>query len=982
MSQYICDRWGAEQGLPLGSVYAITQTSDGYLWIGTEAGLLRFDGIQFRQIHNRPGTYPSTSVLSMSPDRDGSLWLRLQDMTLLRYRNGSVEDPFYQSRAIGNITAISHTNQGELLAARMQFGAFTYRGGRLALVAPASGLPRSPIISIAQTGDGAVWMGTRGAGLIKLDSGKTTIITQGLPDPKVNCLLPDGIGDLWIGTDHGLARWNGSEVTTKDVPASLTGFQILALTKDRDGNLWVGTDSGRLMRFNSDGVAVFDQSANDSGNAITALFEDREGNLWFGSANRLERLRDSPFVTYSTPEDLPADGSKPIVVDSENRTWFGPSDGGLWWFNGQRHGSVMADGLNKDIVYSIAGGKHELWVGRQRGGLTRITSKDGIFRAKTYSSKDGLAQDSVYSVYLARDGAVWAGTLSGGVSRLYAGALKTYTIADGLASNTVASILESSGGTMWFATPSGLSSLSKGRWRTFTSVDGLPSQNVNCLLEDSNGVLWAGTTAGLAFQHLGRFETPTRVAPSLKEQILGLAEDRNGSLWIATSNHVIRVNRARLLNGSLASGDFLQYGLADGLRGTEGVKRHRSVVADSLGRIWFSLNAGISVVDPARLTRNSAPAIPHIESIVADGSRLPISQDVHVPPDRQRVVIDYTGLSLSVPNRVRFRYRLEGFDREWSDPVADREAVYTNLPPGSYRFRLLAANPDGMWNENEAGISFAVEPAYWQTWWFRGGILLLCALVGAALYLLRLRYVTQQLSMRFEERLAERTRIAQELHDTLLQGFISASMQVHVAATKLPADSNARQSLARALDVMRQVIDEGRNAVRGLRSVIGRSADLEQAFSQIQEEAAAEGLGGGGVDFCVVAEGKRIELHPMLREEIYWIGREALINAFRHARARKIEIELNYSPSGLRVLIRDDGCGIDAHLLREGRDGHWGLTGIRERADRIGGRLRLWSSVNGGTEVELWLPGHIVFAHRSKPAPGESRGELHTEKHK
>ncbi|HWF48516.1 MAG TPA: two-component regulator propeller domain-containing protein [Bryobacteraceae bacterium] len=987
LSQYIYDRWGAEQGFPLGSVYGITQTPDGYLWIGTEAGLLRFDGIEFRPIHGQPGTYPFTSVLSLSSDRDGSLWLRLKDRTLLRYRNGAVGDPFYRTGPATNITAMGRTNQGELLVARMQFGAFTYRNGELALIAPAAGVPRSPIISIAQTGDGAVWMGTRGAGLVNLQGGITSVITHGLPDPKINCLLPDGVKNLWIGTDHGLAYWNGSEVTTKGIPAALSGLQILALTKDRDGNLWVGTDSGKLMRFNSDGVATLDRGAGDSGNAITAIFEDREGDLWFGSANRLERLRDSPFVTYSTPEGLPADGSKPVFVDSENRTWFAPSSGGLWWFNSQHHRSVLADGLDKDVVYSIAGGKNELWVGRQRGGLTRITSQltspPGGFEAKTYSSKDGLAQDSVYSVYWARDGSVWAGTLSGGVSRLDAGTFKTYTIADGLASNTVASILESSDGTMWFATPNGLSSLAKGHWRTFTSAEGLPSPNVNCLLEDSTGVLWAGTTAGLAFQHSGHFQIPTRVPAFLKEQILGLAEDRNGALWIATSNHVMRVNRDKLLQGGLGDGDLRQYGLADGLRGTEGVKRQTSVVADSVGRIWFSLNAGISVVDPARLTRTFAPAIPHIEAISADGSRIGISGDVHVPSNRQRVVIRYTGLSLSVPERVRFRYWLEGFDRGWSDSGANREAVYTNLPPASYRFHLMAANPDGVWNEKEADVSFAVDPAYWQTRWFRAGILLLCALIALILYRLRLTYVTQQLSLRFEERLAERTRIAQELHDTLLQGFISASMQVHVAASKLPADSNVKTSLARSLDVMRQVIDEARNAVRGLRYDTGIAVDLEQAFSQIREEVVSEGIGGESIDFRVVAEGRRIELHPVLNEEVYRIGREALINAFRHSRAKKIEMELNYSSGGLRILVRDDGRGIDPQLLREGRDGHWGLAGIRERADRIGGRLRLWSSLNGGTEVELWVPGHIAFAHQSRPANAESRQEiLHTEKHK
>lgn len=970
MSQYVRERWGAEQGFPKGPVYAISQTPDGYLWIGTDAGLIRFDGWNFRSIKDDTGSFTITSVLGLTTDNDGCLWLRLQDLTILRYRNGRFEHPSEDADSYMNISAMSRGSAGKVLISRMEEGALTFDHNRFQMLASAGDLPRSPVISLAQTPDGDVWMGTRDAGLFHFAGGKSWSIKKGLPDFKVNCFLPAGDRDLWIGTDNGIVRWNGSEVTSVGIPASRDRFQALVMTKDRDGNVWVGTDSRGVLRFNDHGLASLQGSDGVLHGAITALFEDREGNLWIGGANGIERLRDSAFVTYSDPEGLPTDGSNPVYADTAGRWWFPPAAGGLWWVKDGEHGRITNDGLDRDVVYSIDGKKEELWVGRQRGGLTQLWHENDSFLAKTYTHADGLAQDSVYSVYVARDGAVWAGTLSAGVSRLREGEFRTYTTADGLASNTVASILETKDGATWFATPSGLNTLSHGGWQTFTAKNGLPSDNVNCLLEDSTGVLWAGTAAGLAFRGSLGFHSPEQMPAPLQAQILGMAEDRYGWLWLATSNQVLRVNRERLMRGTLGEGDVREYGLADGLRGVEGVKRHSSVVMDSAGRVWFSLNRGISVVDPARLTRNSAPAIVHVQRISADGNELPLTKALHIPGGNQRITFDYTGLSLSIPDRVRYRYLLEGFDRDWSGPVSTRQAIYTNLPPATYRFRVMASNPDGEWNKQEAITEFEVDPLFWQTWWFRLGVVLACALMILSLYRLRLHQLTSGLNSRFQERLAERTRIAQELHDTLLQGFLSASMQVHVAADSLPDDSKVKPGLVRALELMRQVIDEGRNAVRGLRSSQSSSLDLEHAFSRIQQELAQE-HGAEEVEFRVIVDGQQRPLHPVLRDEVYRIGREALVNAFRHARARKIEIELKYSAGSLRVLVRDDGAGIDPDILRSGRDGHWGLSGMRERAHRIGARLHVFSSAAAGTEVDLMLPGHLAF--QTQPRSGSSQ---------
>lgn len=959
VSQYVHDEWGPEQGFPKGPVYAITQTPDGYVWIGTDEGLVRFDGWSFRLIKDDSGAFTITGVLGLQPDRNGCLWLRLEDLTILRYCNGRFDRPLLAGSNI-NIAAMNLARTGELLIAKAEKGAFVFRKNGFQMVASAADLPRSPVTSVAQTPSGAIFVGTRDAGLFRIDGGKVVSIRNGLPDLKVNFLLPDGEHDLWVGTDNGIARWNGTQFVTAGIPPPGGRTQALVILKDHDGNVWVGTDSRGLLRLNAHGVASF-ISESSSPQAITALFEGREGCIWIGHADGMERLRDSAFVTYSNAEGLPTDGSNPVFVDSTNRLWFPPLTGSLWWSKDSQHGRVTADGLNDDIVYALDGAPGELWVARQRGGLTRLALNGVSITPTTWTHANGLAQDRVSSVYRARNGTVWAGTLSAGVSRLRDGRFTNFTEADGLASNTVSAILESSDGTMWFATPGGLSKWSGGKWSSFRSNAGLPSEDVNCLLEDSAGVLWTGTAAGIAFRTGETFQVPRGTPAVLREPIMGVAEDRYGSLWIATSGHVVRVNRDRLFQGTLQDGDIREFGLADGLRGTQGVERNRSVVADSAGRIWFSLNRGISMIDPARLTRGSPPALPHIEGISADGIAASLHAPVRISGGRKRITFAFSGLILSVPSRVRYKYWLEGYDTTWSDPSPLREAPYTNLSPRHYRFHLMATNVDGIWSPNEASIEFEILPLFWETWWFGLGVLAAIGACIVALYRFRLRQATNRMNLRFQERLAERTRIAQELHDTLLQGFLSASMQVHVATDRLPDDSAVKPTLKRALDLMRQVIEEGRNAVRGLRTARSASLDLEQSFARIQQEIAASDPDSERVEFRVVVDGQRRPLHPMLRDEVYRIGREAVINAFRHARARKIEMELRYSARNLTLMVRDDGRGIDPNVLKTGRDGHFGLTGMRERADRIGAHFHVMSSAAAGTEIELSIPGNIVF---------------------
>jgi signal transduction histidine kinase len=477
------------------------------------------------------------------------------------------------------------------------------------------------------------------------------------------------------------------------------------------------------------------------------------------------------------------------------------------------------------------------------------------------------------------------------------------------------------------------------------------------LVVDSTGVLWVGSAAGIALLSSDHVQVPLDLPEALREPIFGIAEDRNGWLWVASSNHVFRVKRDQLLTSGYSGGDARAYGTADGLVGTEGVKRHQSVVADTLGRIWFSMNRGLSVVDPNRSAGNSGPALVHVDTVTVDGNAVDSQLPIHISSARQRITFDYAGLSLSNSERVRYRYRLDGFDQDWSEPTTIRTAIYTNLKPGSYHFRVLASNSDGLWNGSEGGVALSVTPTLSQTWWFRLGLVLCAGVVSLALYRVRMHQLTRVLNARFEERLAERTRIAQDLHDTLLQGVLSASMQLHVGVDQLPDDSPARATLNRVVNLMGRVIDEGRNTLRGLRSSIESSQDLTASFSRVPQEIGMQ----EGVDFRVVVEGASLPLRSVIRDDVYSIGREALVNAFRHSRASSVEVELEYAPTQLTIVIRDNGCGIDPEMLKSGRDGHWGLSGMRERADRIGARVKVMSRPGNGTEVELRVPGNIAF---------------------
>jgi signal transduction histidine kinase/ligand-binding sensor domain-containing protein len=959
LGQYIVTRWGRDS-FPGGAINAIAQTPDGYLWIGAENGLVRFDGIDFKLInHSNAPSLPAGHVLGLAVDPEGVLWVRMQSPYLMRYRGGSFEQMYPEkvpleftfARETG-AAALALSTQGNILIATPA-APLRYVDGKFTPAASSSAAHGTPM-SIAETADGAIWVGMRESGLFSVRDGRESQVR--LPDQKVNVLLPVAGPQLWIGTDSGLMHWDGSVITRRGIPAALARSPVLALARDRDSNLWVASAAG-ITRMDARGSTLQPGSGSAPG-AVHAIFEDREGSLWFGGNEGLMQLRDAPFVSYA---GVASEGGS-LFIDDSGRTWIGPSSGRLLWLRGEQHHSVTTSGLGGDVIYSIAGGPGELWLGRRLGGVTQVQEEAGVLQTRTYTVRDGLAPGVVYAVSRTRDGSVWAGTFSGGVSRIEKGRITTFTTAHGLGADAVTTIQEAPDGTIWVGTVGGLAAYRHGTWRRYGGEDGLPPGRVNSLALDSDGVLWIGSSSGVLYWSGSRFEGARNTPDTLREEIYGLAADNVGNLWASTNQNVVSISRASLLGRSQGPATLREFATADGLPSTRGIRRDHSVIKDASGRIWFSLQGGLCVVNPS-LPSALAPALAKVESIAIDGRPLGAGPVARYSSSGRRVVFNFIGVSLAVPDRVRYRYLLDGYDSDWSRPTDAREATYTSLTPARYTFRVMASNSEGLWNGAPASVVLEVEPRWSETWWFRVAALGLTAAAIFAGFRYRLARIHAAMNLRFEERLAERTRIARELHDTLLQSFQGLMLRLQVVDDLLPP-GKAKEQLGQSLERADQALAEGRSAVYDLRSSAKSATDLVETLRALGDEITAQ----DSASFHLLVEGPERDLHPVIRDELYRITREALRNASRHAAARHIETEITYGERALRLRIRDDGQGIPPEMLEAGRPGHYGLSGMRERAEQIGAKFAIWSGPKAGTEIELSIAGSVAYrASTAKP---------------
>ena len=961
-SQYVIAGWDARD-LSNGSVHALLQARDGYLWIGTAGGLVRFDGVRFTFFSGDHGTpeLDGAGVSSLSEGPDGALYLGTTTGGVVRYHGGAfarlnVPPASGAVHAVlprpdGSLWILAHARQVyQLRGDKAHPRRYRFAGGELDhLDAP---------LAAAVDPSGSVWIGTNGAGLLHIQG--DTAERLGFERETVQALHVDRRGDLWLGTPHGLVRRGAGppqRITRRD---GLSHDFVTAIREDRDGNLWVGTAGGGLNRLVRDGatwrIRPFGTREGLANDHVRCLLEDREGNLWIGTAGGLEMLSDGPFVTYGRLEGLPDPAVTAVAAARDGSTWIGTNSAGLVRLrDGRAERVALPEGVGRDAILAL----HEardggLWVVADNG---RVFLVDGAgVHERTPQYEDGVFR-KVRLVIDHASGPIFFIPGLGPVrphGRRLAPLMKEAP-REATSAYVHAAYIDSEG-TMWVGTTYGLLKIREGRGQLLAVAEGLPHPRVRSIASDANGGLWLATLGGLVHYKEGVFRSLTR-EHGLPENYLRLVlDDGRGSLWVASMSRIFRLVRREVeevLAGRAARVAPVVYDTWDGLRATEpGALGNSPGVLAGDGRIWFATAQGASVVDPARVMEEERAPRVIIERLLLDG-RTTTEEDN--PVGRGQVTIDYATLAFRAPAKVCFRYRLDGFDPDWIDSGSRRTAYYNNLPARGYRFLVMASNRHGLWNGEPAVLELRLRPPFHRTPLFFG----LAAAFALALAVTVHRLRVRAMHTRLTGIIHERTRIARELHDTLAQGLAGIGIQLHTVKSLLPPRPDldlAREQLAQAASMIRSSLTEVRRSIWVLRAQTARQArDLPASLEGSLAQLAAEA--GLASTFEIVGEPR--PLSPDLERHLLRIAHEAVSNAAHHAAATRIRVVLEFEEDHVRLRVRDDGRGFDAEaeLRRSGVD-RFGLLGMTERARTLGGVLAVTSRPGEGAAVECRLPYH------------------------
>jgi ligand-binding sensor domain-containing protein len=968
ISQYGHTVWSVQDGFLPGAPTEMVQTIDGYLWIGTRSGLVRFDGVRFVPFTPPPGQQLiSNRILSLGAGSDGSLWIGTR-LGLQRYRNGQLtsypDAPGWAMSIVEDRTGTIwftrsgiHDDKGPLCEVR---------GDRAVCHGTRDGVPISNGRQLAKDADGNLWTVSdttlmrwkagsartwRPRGITDNGDGKTIDVLQSV--------FVAADGSVWVGATQpsrglGLLHLVNDELRPFVAPG-LDG-STLAMTLvfvDRQNTTWLATQAEGLYRLQAGTVSHFRARDGLSGDTVQGFFEDREGTLWVLTTQGIEAFRDLRVVSVTSREGLSADLANAVLATSDGTVWIN-----AWHsLDALRDGKITSlsssNGLPGEEVTALwqdragtlwFGVDHDLHV-FENGKFIPVRRSDGSSLGNVNAMADDASGDlwvisatpfmlvhirnrkvieeiPPVKIGLSRTivadpgGGIWVGEPNGDLARYRDGQVETVAFKRKPATGAISGLITYPDGFIIGSTSLGLIGWREGRAQTMTvAANGLPCEDIHTLLADRHGALWLYTACG----------------------IVVLQRDQVEAWWRNSSTRVA----------------FRVFDALDGAQPAVGNFFPRSSLGRD-GRLWFANASVVQVIDPEHLGGNLLSPPVQIEQVRANRTSYPLQQGLRLPPNTRDLQIDYTGLSVVVPRKTRFRYRLEGHDTEWQDVGTRRQAFYTDLPPRNYVFRVTASNNDGVWNPTGASLAFSITPTFSQTPMF--GVLCGVALLAVVwlLYVVRIGQIKGRLRERAEERIVERERIARELHDTLLQGLLSASLQLSVANSKIQRDAPAKPLIERILQLLRQAIDEGREAVQGLRT---QADALERAFAQIPHDLGLDEK----VPFRLLVEGAPRALRPEIRDEVYRIGREALANAYRHAQASNIETVLEYTSDRFHMVVRDNGCGMDPDVLQSGRPGHWGLSGMHERSTRIGARLKVLSAPGAGTEIDLVVPGAAAF---------------------
>lgn len=972
--------WQTEAGLPQNTVHAILQTRDGFLWIATEGGLVRFDGEHFvTYTTEKYPQIPSDVIYGLMQDHGGNLWIStsggLASYTEGRFRNwpqtGETYSTFQDST--GRIWALTASGVDLLQKDRFQNVVPTNMGDASRMLeTPKGGLwlatdngllhapagskdfasigPHASVRALARASNGAVWAGT-GTGVEECSAKICqTIHPVGLPNPVYVSALSASKDGMWVGTDEGLFHIHDNQATAYRKANHLPSDQINMLYRDKEGALWIGTSRG-VARMFGNRVEALPDSSELAGNMALTAYEDREGDLWFGfESNGLGELRSLTFTNLSARDGLAGSYVLSITQGRQGTVWAGANGAGLSSYsNGHFTTLTTEQGLSSNVVLALREGKnHTLWVGTPDGFDAVRNHK--VIRA--YTTADGLPDDFVRSLFVDSSGALWIGSRRG-LTRFYQGKFTTYTQLDGLGSNLVGAMLQDRrDGSLWIGTLNGLTHYAKGQFENFTTENGLSSNIVTALYQTPQGTLWIATKGGgLDRYQQGKFAGITSKNTNLPSSIYAILGDGQGYLWLSSTHGVYRVSRAalnRFADGKTRQLPLSIFGASDGMGISECSRGgHPAAWRTTDGRLWFATLKGLAIVNPAHMELDRVPPRVAIEQVSIDDQPASLNSKLKVPPGRSRIEIHYAGLSFVAPQKVQYRYKLQGFDQQWVNAGTQHTAFYTNLAPGKYTFNVMAANQDGLWSTGAAEVQFTVLPRMYQTWWFRVVIIITLILFAYLVYWFRVRSVRAQ----FQAVLGERTRIAREIHDTLAQSFAAVSVQLEVVSQLLPTSIDAaRKSLDTARELVRTSLDEARASIWDLRSQGNDQETLATRIRKMADQLSSP----HAIKTQLQVNGIYRPLATSVETEIERIAREATVNAVRHSGAQSINLRLTYDARTFELTVRDNGKGFP-DAPPDSRSGHFGITGMHERANKIGGRLEITSNPEEGTEVRLTL---------------------------
>jgi signal transduction histidine kinase/ligand-binding sensor domain-containing protein len=973
ISQYGHTAWRVEDGYFGGRASSITQTKDGYIWIGTEAGLFRFDGGRFAKWSSATGEQlPSNFIIALLAARDGSLWIGT-DAGLAHLVNQHLVT--YQKGGGWIVSSIVEDVKGRIWINHVRAGDYTHPLCQVVntvvrCYGSEDGVPPLNAGPLALDAAGNLWAGTDTT-LLKWRPGSSKVyrpkaLQSNAGIDGVDALAATADGSVWVGmglTGRGMGLQHMVNDTLRSfLTPKLNGETLIvsALQEDHQNNLWVGTVTQGIYRIHGTDVDHYGSADGLSSDRVEAFFEDREGDLWVATSQGIDMFRDLRVTTFSTREGLSEDSVDSVVASRDGTIWIG--DAGHLQVLGQ-------DGVSSQTEKALQGHQvtslledhaGRLWAGMdntlsiyQQGKFSQIKKRDG----SPVGVVIGMTEDSEHNIWaetmgppgtlvriqdlkvreefpepaapLARKivadphSGIWLGLTDGDLARYRSGKAEVFHFPNH-PNARVKAMIAASDGSILGATEFGVVGWKTQKKQMLTVKNGLPCDDVTALISDNQADLWLHSQCGL----------------------IQIPHDEVQRWW---QNPESRLN-VRVLD------------VSDGAR--PGLGHFSTSTKTPDGRLWFANGSVLQMIDPAHMGGNTVAPPVDINGIVADRKSYSPQGGLRLPPLTRDLEIDYTALSFVVPRKVLFRYMLDSHDAGWQEPGTRRQAFYNDLRPGKYRFRVIACNNDGVWNEVGASVDFSIAPAWYQTTWFRAFCVCLFLLLLWTLYQLRLKQLEGQFHMALEARVDERTRIARALHDTLLQSFNALLLRFQAASNLLPGrPDEAKQRVDSAIEQASNAITEGRDAVLELRSGGLSTIDLAQAISNFGKELLSGTMSENLPAFRVRVEGTPRILNPIVRDEAYRISAEALRNAIRHSKARQIEVEIHYGEQQLRLRIRDDGKGIDPSLLDGNRSpGHWGLRGMRERATLVGGKFEVWSELDSGTEVELSIPAASAYA--------------------